>query len=449
MKRILLLALLLVAGLSPSFSQPLSLERTVQFDFLTNSLGEVGSSDTWGWVDSVGTEYAIIGNYNSVAFVRASDGLICDSIPAADQNDGYYHRDMVTFGHYAYCVSEMQGTNEGLMIFDLRPLPDSVRFVGAWTDNGTIVRSHNLDIDPTSGHLYIESDGTQGIDIVSLADPEAPVRVGFIPAPGIHDIHARGDTLWTAEGTARKFRVLNVADKGNPIIMGEVASTTFGYCHNIWPSDDGRFFFTTEETPNRTVKIWDATDMSNIQQRGAYLATNGLAHNVHVEGQYLFISHYTSGVTVVDWSDPDNPVEVAAYDTYLPNDGAVFEGCWGVSTPSPSGRLYASNFEGKLTILQWDPNAVGVIGPDPADLQAPYPTLFDEVLHIPVELDGPAAVEVTVWDVQGRAVARPFAGELSSGRFTLPWRPASLGAGVYVVRVSVGDAVGTWRVVRQ
>lgn len=449
MKRSLLLFLLPLLSVS-LWSQQLTLEREVNFAFITNSLGEVGSSDVWGWEASDGTEYAIIGNYNSVAFVRASDGLICDSIPAADQNDGYYHRDMVTYGNYAYCVSEMLGTNEGLMIFDLSPLPDSVRFVGSWTDNGNIVRSHNLDVDTAAGYLYIESDGTQGIDIVSIADPESPVRSGFISAPGIHDIHARNDTLWTAEGTSRQFRVFDVADKGNPILLGSVFDNTFGYCHNVWPSDDGRFFVTTEETANKSVKIWDASDMGNIQLRGTYLATNGLAHNVHVRGDYIYISHYTSGVTVVDWSDPDNPVEVAAYDTYPQNNVANFFGNWGATLPTPQGRVYASNFEGKLFILQWDPLAISVDTPVLLGQAAAYPNPFRGVVHIPLELDHSSPVTVQVYDAQGRLVTNLFSGELQAGRSILPWRSSSeLAKGMYVIEARIGETRHSWRVVRE
>ena len=93
-----------------------------------------------------------------MAFIRASDGLVCDSIVAPELNNPSYHRDMVAFGQYAYCVSEQDGVNAGMMIFDLSPLPDSVRFVKAWTDNGTFTKSHNMDIDPATGYLYLEGD---------------------------------------------------------------------------------------------------------------------------------------------------------------------------------------------------------------------------------------------------------------------------------------------------
>ena len=56
--------------------------------------------------------------------------------PDLQNNDYYFHRDMKTYKHYAYEVSEMNGENEGLMIMDLQYLPDSVKFVKSYTYSG-------------------------------------------------------------------------------------------------------------------------------------------------------------------------------------------------------------------------------------------------------------------------------------------------------------------------
>ena len=444
-----LLFLLFGALTQLTFAQSLTLVNEVQFDFITNGLGDVGSSDCWGWVAPDGTDYAIIGNYNSVAFVRASDGLICDSVPAAALQDGYYHRDMVTYGNYCYCVSEMAGVNQGLMIFDLSPLPDSVHFVGAWTNNGQMIKSHNLDIDTATAHIYIEGDGNQGVDIVSIADPINPVKVGLIFVPGVHDIHARNDTVWVAEGSVPAYSVYDCTDKGNPVLLGRVQDNNFGYCHNIWPSDDGKYFFTTEETSFKSVKVWNATDMNNIVQLGSYLGDNNLAHNVHVMGDYLFISHYTSGVTVVDWSNPLLPIEVAAYDTYPQNNIPDFYGCWGAFPYTNNNYVYGSNFEGKLFIFQWDPLGVGIEEEVHLEQGIPYPSVFSSVTNIPLQLEGAEKVEILAFDQSGRQVAEILKGELAAGSYVQAWHANGLPAGIYLVDVRVGEQRVVHRVVKQ
>lgn len=448
MKKYLLILFLGFLG-STSFGQSLTLLHEVQFDFVTNGLGDVGSSDCWGYTASDGTDYAIIGNYNSIAFVRASDGAILDSVPAAALQDGYYHRDMVVNGNYCYAVSEMAGTNQGLMIFDLSYLPDSVHFVGAWEDNGQLVKSHNIDIDTATSHLYIEGDGNQGIDIVSVVDPENPVKVGFIFVPGVHDMYARNDTVWVAEGSVPAYSIYDCTDKGNPIQLGRVMDNNFGYCHNIWPSDDGKYFFTTEETSFKSVKIWDANDLFNIVPLGTYLGTNNLAHNVHVVGEYLFISHYTSGVTVVDWSNPNMPIEVAAYDTYPQNDIADFYGCWGAYPYTNNGYVYASNFEGKLFILEWDPIAVGIEDELPVEAGLPYPSIFEHATNIPFILEGAEHVQIIAYDQAGRQVAEILNADFGAGNYVQSWRADGLSTGVYLLELRTGEDRQTFRVVKQ
>lgn len=451
MKKIYLASLLVLAlGAGLTQAQTLTFLDSIQFPAVNNQFGAVGTSDCWGWTDGNGVDYAIVGNSDHVAFVRASDGAVLDQIPAPANQDAYYHRDMVTHGNYAYCVAEMRGVNEGLMIFDLSPLPDSVRFVGSWTNNGSLIRSHNLDIDAGTSHLYIEADESQGnfgVEIVDISNPEMPVHAGFMNIPNTHDIHARNDTLWVAEGWTPNYSVWDVSNKTSPSLIASVGMPTFGYCHNIWPSDDGKYFITTEETSFKTVKIWELVGPGNIVPRGNYLGANDLAHNVQVMGDYVFISHYTAGVTVIDWTDKDNPVEVAAYDTYPQNDIDDFFGCWGAFPYTANGYVYASNFEGTLFILSWDPSGVAIEEGHITEEDPAWPNPFRSVTNIPFTLDAATDVFVGVYDMQGTLVTTLQSGELAAGRYVLPWRPdASIASGMYFVKLEAGAASGTRKV---
>ncbi|HHG84030.1 MAG TPA: choice-of-anchor B family protein [Bacteroidetes bacterium] len=446
MHRTLLTAIfaLTLATILPA--QSLTLVDTVQFPFVTNGLGDVGTSDCWGWTDGNGTDYAMIGNSDHIAFVRASDGAVLDTIQLSSNGDGYYHRDMETYQHYCYVVQEMSGKREGLVVIDLQYLPDSVHFVTSYDANQTMIRSHNLDIDSAKGFLYLESDesiSSSGVEIINITDPENPAKVGFVSIPAVHDIHARNDTLWAAEGSVSAFSVHDVSDKSNPQLIGRVTSASFGYCHQIWPSDDGKFFITTEETSNKTVKIWDATDMNNIVMRGQYLGTNKLAHNAHVKGNYVFLSHYTSGVTVIDISDPDVPVEVASYDTYPQNDVSNFFGCWGTFPFTKNNYVYASNFAGKLFILNWDAT-VGLESSMPRGPGLAWPNPFQNTTNIPFELDAVTLVKAEVYDLEGRLIAQLMDKKLNAGTYVLPWQPqADIPAGTYLVKLEAGTASGT------
>jgi len=311
-----------------------------------------GGSDVWGYTAPDGEEYAIIGVLEGVAIVKASTLEVIDVIPGPQNNDYYYHRDIKTYSHYAYVVNEMTGTNSGMMIINLEHLPNSVEFVQSYVDPGN-VRSHNLSIDTATGYAYIPKQNYSGFRIVSLADPENPEDINEVSTPNIHDVYARDDTVYVSEGSSSSYSIWDVSDKMNPVMMARINVPNGGYAHNAWPTDDGKYLMTTEETLNKTVKMWDIQDMDNINLVGTYLGENNLAHNTHIMGNFAYISHYTVGIKIVDISDPANPVEVVDYDTYGLNDDGSFYGCWGAFPFTSNGFVYTSDLEGYLTVLQF------------------------------------------------------------------------------------------------
>ena len=94
-----------------------------------NSNSDFGVSDVWGYTDELGTEYAVVGyRYGTFIYDVSSNVdapiLVADIVGPSD-GDYYYHRDYKTYGDYLYIVNEMNGSDVGLQIIDLGPLPNS------------------------------------------------------------------------------------------------------------------------------------------------------------------------------------------------------------------------------------------------------------------------------------------------------------------------------------
>ncbi len=90
------------------------------------------------------------------------------------------------------------------------------------------------------------------------------------------------------------------------------------------------------------------------------------------------------------------------------------------------------------------------VGPGTSALQlrAPWPNPAFGVVRLGIELANRSVVTVSVFDVAGREVARPIAGEkFAAGRVMREWRPEGLAPGVYTVRAAVGAARLTRRLV--
>jgi choice-of-anchor B domain-containing protein len=353
LRSLLTLAVLCLASGTPN-AQSLDLVGTVELPAIVTDTLETGGSDTWGYTAPDGSEYALMGHIEGIAIVAVPSLQVVASIPGPTERAHWYWRDIKTYGHYAYAVSEAHGRSEGLQIIDLSGLPHHAEEVGVYTgEDGELISSHNLSIDTEAGFAYVlDSDGSP-VHIVDLADPVRPVVVGALDVGDVHDIFARNDTVYVAEGNQSSFSIWDTTDKSAPRMTARVSIPAAGYVHNIWPTDDGRFVLTTEETADKTIKVWDVSDLENPELVGEWLGVSKIAHNVLVRGSRAFVSHYTSGAYVLDISDPANPTEIARHDSYTRNDDVQMHGNWGVTLPSPAGYVYVSDMTGRLTVLQW------------------------------------------------------------------------------------------------
>ena len=401
-----------------------------------------GTSDCWGYTAPDGTEYAIIGVLEGIAFVRIPDLTPVDVIPGPTNNDYYYHRDIKTYKNYAYAVAEMTGENQGLMIMDLQYLPDSVHFVKSY-EYPNNARSHNFSIDTARGFAYICTQNYSGFRVVDLNDPENPVDTNFVSTGNIHDVYARNDTVYVAEGYNSSYSIYDLSDKSNPLLLKRWSTPTGGYAHNVWASDDGKFVMTTEETKFRTVKYWDISDLDNIQIRGEYLADNYIAHNTHIKGNFAYISHYRAGVRVVDLSNPDSLKEVAAYSTYGGAATGNFYGNWGAYPFTNDGYIYGSDLEGWLTVVKLIKSPTGIdddnILPGTISLKQNYPNPFNPSTTISYSISEISFIRLKIYNSIGEEIVSLVNEVKDAGEHTINFNAANLSSGVYYYRLLAGN----------
>lgn len=338
----------------PAINYNLDLVHNVRIDEY-NSNSNFGVSDVWGYTDETGIEYAIVG-YRYGTFIydvsSLSSAILVSDIVGPSGSDYYYHRDYKTYGDYLYIVNEMTGSDVGMQVVDLSPLPNGNPIQLDTYDN--INQSHNLWIDEDSGHAFIEHYYGDNIHIADLSNPENPSYSGTFGYLGdsCHDIFSRDNIAYVSEGYNSRYGIYDISNFNNIEHLATIP--VVGYAHNAWLNDSGTHLITTEETTDIPIKIWDISDLNNINMVSQYLGENNLAHNVHVKNDQLIISHYTTGIKIVDIYDPTRPVEIAAYDTYTNNDNSGFYGCWGAYPFTDNNYIYASDMQYGLFVLDYD-----------------------------------------------------------------------------------------------
>lgn len=350
----LVLACLLLMSLGNAFAQ-LNMTLTDQIDYPQNL------SSLWGYIDPEdSTEYAAVGTATGVSVVNISDPYNIQEIafkPDAGNTSSTW-REVKSWGHYIYSVTEAGG---GVQVVNMTD-PSNVTSTN-WAPNipglGTLGSIHSITVDEF-GYLYLNgsnlnSGGPLIVDV--SADNGTPVYVGKLPPIYCHDSYARNNILYTSDIYDGNFKVYDVTDKTNPVLLA-AQSTPYVFTHNTWLSDDSQTIFTTDEKANAPVAAYDISDLSNIVELDQFrpVATLGqgvIPHNVHVWNDWVITAYYTDGTIIIDGSRPENMIEVGYFDSFVSNTAGFF-GVWGVYPYFPSGLVIASDIQNGLLVYDVD-----------------------------------------------------------------------------------------------
>lgn len=314
-------------------------------------------SDIWGWVDSAGNEYAIVGTNDGTSIFDLSDPTNPQEVLFVPGMNSIW-RDVKTYGHYAYVTTEAYN---GLLIIDLSNLPDSTNtntYIYSGPSSNPWLRAHNLFIDDR-GYAYIfgANRGVGGAIILDLnQDPTQPVEVADINNWEVHDGMVKGDTLFLAHAGNSIFSIWDVSNPANPLLLGQNQTVGY-YSHNIWASDDGEYIYTTEEDNGGYLSEFKITDFNNIDLTDKIQAEPGnniMPHNAFYLDDYIINSYYTTGIQLFDVKSKGNIVNVGHFDTSPNFSGPNSNGCWGVYPYLPSGLIIASDIEAGFYVLDPD-----------------------------------------------------------------------------------------------
>ncbi len=359
------------------------------------SLGDLGGgksihmNDVWGWTDpETGREYALAGRTNGTAFVDVTDAenpRYLGDLPMTEGANAAAWRDIKVFNNHAFIVADGSGQH-GMQIFDLTQLRDvsEAQTFEATAHYGDFGSAHNIVINEASGFAYavgVNSGGETcggGLHMIDINNPTEPTFKGCFGHEGTgrsgtgysHDaqcfIYAGPDTDHSGKeicfgGNETAVSISDVTDKDNPIALSVAEYPNAGYTHQGWITDDHEYFYVNDELDEisgeqsltRTL-IFDVRDLDDpvlVQEFQGQTAASD--HNLYVRGNYMYQSNYSSGLRILDISDPANPVEVGYFDVNPVGDNeAGFNGAWSNYPYFESGTLLVTGIESGLFLLK-------------------------------------------------------------------------------------------------
>ncbi|MBK8983243.1 MAG: choice-of-anchor B family protein [Ignavibacteria bacterium] len=447
--------------LSIYFSQEISHAQLPNHNmqFLAN-LNQHITNDTysgcWGYVDSAGNEYAILGTHLGTAFIDITNSANIhevDFAPAPVSGSGNHWREITVYSHYAYVVTEQ--ANSGIEIFDLRYLPDSVHRVNRFILPNHIT-THTISV--SGSYLYLNGANAsfgQGITILDLSiNPELPVVRGSLNTHYVHDCRVINDTIWAA-CLSNGIRIINAVNKDQPVFLNSFTTPPHNATHNSALTKDRKYIYTTDETSTPTagtLKIYDIQDLNNITFVRDWRPTNITAsqvHNIEIYGDTAVIAHRSAGIRVLDISNPVDPVEIAWYDTFPLNNNNAFTGCWGVYM-FPSKKIIGSNKEDGLWVVQLGTPSPVVINNSIADkysLYQNYPNPFNPVTHLGFGISEFGLVSLKVYDALGKDIAVLVNEKLSPGIYETEFDGSNYPSGIYFYTLATENFSDTKRMI--
>lgn len=435
--------LLIIFYVSVCYAQ-LPNQNTYLLKSLNQHSGATLYSAIWGYVDTNGREYALLGCGTGTAFIDVTDSSNIHEVDFITGLNSAW-REMKTYSHYAYIVSE--ATNSRLQIVDLQYLPDSVSLVKTWSYTG-YTRTHSIS---QSGHyLYLnggDASSNGGVAVIDVSDPINPVKLGQWTTMYVHDCRVVNDTIYAANINDGKVSIINATNKNSLSTVTSFTNLPGSGPHNTALTSNRKRLFVTDEigTSPHLLKIWNIENLSNItyvtnwQPTGI---TTSIVHNIEIYGNLAVIAHYSAGIRILNISNPDLPVEVAWYDTYPSNNQESYNGCWGVYM-FPSGKIVASDRQtGFYCIKMGTPtetgnNSVSQI-PKTYNLEQNVPNPFNPSTLIKFSLPENSFVSLKIYDATGRLAADVLNERKDAGTYEINFDAGNyrLSTGIYFYTLS-------------
>jgi hypothetical protein len=360
------------------------------------------TSDLWVWEGPDGRDYAITGTWGADGRAYVWDVTDPHAPRIADvvQVDARTVNDVKVSGDGRLAVISREGASNrrnGFVLLDVSSPLEGVKIVGHFDDQ---LRGGVHNVFVWERHVFAVSNGRR-FDIVDVADPARPVRVGrFELATRGHSLH----DVWVHDGVAYTSNwadgvvAVDVGGGGQggslraPEQIGSYAWPS-GWSHAAFPylsrSTGRRYVFAGDESfpygmhpekgspPERAggwIHVIDVEDWERPREVARYAVPEAGSHNLWVEDDVLYVGYYNGGVRVVDVSGElrgdlyRQGREIAAFLTYDPEGylaNAPF--VWGVQPHK--GHVFASDFNSGLWVLKLEPYGEDEAAPDPGEPQ--------------------------------------------------------------------------------
>ncbi len=340
-------------------------------------------NDNWGWTDPLTKrEIAILGRTDGTSFVDVTDPAnprYLGDLPKTKGSPSAAWRDMKVYKDHVFIVAD-NSAEHGMQVFDLTRLR-TVRTPQVFAPDvryDRINSAHNILVNEETGFVYTvgNSGGGEtcggGYHMIDVRIPKVPTFAGCFGDPKTGSAgtgYSHDAQCVTYRGPDEKYRgreicvgsnetaisIADLTDKKNPVAISRASYPNVAYAHQGWLTEDHKYFYLNDEGDEgkgegeagkgtRTL-VWDVSDLDDpILVKEHVGVTKAIDHNLYIKGNRMYQANYTSGLRILDISNPRDPREVGFLDTHPGDDGTPsFAGAWSVYPYFKSGTVVVTS----------------------------------------------------------------------------------------------------------
>ncbi|RKH60214.1 LVIVD repeat-containing protein [Corallococcus aberystwythensis] len=267
-------------------------------------------------------------------------------------NDNYWNG-VWAKGDALYVAS----ADSGVIVFDITN-PASPQYVRALP--GGAIDVHTVFVD--GDRLYAMSPSPNGETLLfDVASPLEPRLLSRISVPREeansypHDAFAYQDRLYVNH-TTTGYVVLDVKRPDVTPVLGKYAFRgQYSHANAVGTIQGRTIAFEGGERSGAHLRVLDVTDPARMKLIGEVRKRPQTSiHNMVLKGTRLYVAWYHEGVRVFDVAQPDQPKEIAAFDSFQEahprSTSSLYQGAIGIRVPG-DGNIYVVDLSRGLLVL--------------------------------------------------------------------------------------------------
>jgi len=212
-------------------------------------------------------------------------------------------------GSYAYLLIQ----NTGLQIVDIsdpyHPAGSGFLMLSGTPNSMSVV----------GNYAYITSNN--GLTVVDANNPSNPVVSGtYIPSGSaqLKDVKVQGNVAFVVS-SINGLRILNIQNPATITEIGSFVPGSFTYYSVALNGNSAFLAYGSSQSQNGNISVIDITTPVNPVLLNTFIVSSFVASNLHISGNSLYASNNNNKISIINISNPSQPVNIGNIDTEYHN----------------------------------------------------------------------------------------------------------------------------------